>query len=600
VLAVLPAAEDPPGVSGTHATGTGVRAVLDPLLALQRDWQADEHLAAGRLLVAARGAVAARDGDTVDPVAAAAWGLLRTARSENPDRIALVDHDGTDASLRALASGTGPAESELALREGTWYAPRLAALPDTSAPDAGAAARPWDPDGTVLVTGGTGTLGGLVARRLVTGHGVRHLLLTGRRGAAAPGAAELAAELTALGAEVRIEACDAGDRDALAALLAGIPADRPLTAVVHAAGVLDDGVLPSLTPERLDTVLSAKADAALHLHDLTRELPLAAFVLFSSLAGVVGNAGQGNYAAANALLDGLAVRRRALGLPALSLAWGLWADGSALTGHLDGRERDRLGRDGVEPLTAEDGLALLDRALAGAPAAVVAARLDRAGLRRRAGAGLLPALFGGLVPAPARRAAAATPSGSLAERLGQVPEKDRERLVLDLVRETAALVLGHSDTGLIDDEHSFKELGFDSLTAVEFRNRLSAATGLRLPATVVFDHPSPAALATLLRTRAEEAAAKAADASGTDAASGSGPLAGLDALEKALALTPETDTDTRTEVGRRLRELLDGLEASAAAPTAGPEDVAGRIKSASASDLLDLIDSEFGRKARSK
>ncbi|MFJ7070523.1 SDR family NAD(P)-dependent oxidoreductase, partial [Streptomyces sp. NPDC101115] len=599
------------GTLGTVPTGADVRAVLDPLLALLRDWQADERLAAGRLLVAARGAVAVRDGDTVDPVAAAAWGLLRTARSENPDRIVLVDHDGTDASLRALAAGTGPGESELVLREGTWYAPRLTALPDTPRPDsgsdAGAEARPWNPDGTVLVTGGTGTLGGLVARRLVTGHGVRHLLLTGRRGPAAPGATELAAELTALGAEVRIEACDAGDRDALAALLAGIPADRPLTAVVHAAGVLDDGVIQSLTPERLDTVLAAKADAALHLHELTRELPLAAFVLFSSLAGVVGNAGQGNYAAANALLDGLAVRRRALGLPALSLAWGLWADGSALTGHLDGRERDRLGRDGVVPLTAEDGLALLDRALAGAPAAVVAARLDRAELRRRAGAGLLPPLFGGLVPAPARRAAAATPSGSLAERLGQVPEKERERLVLDLVRETAALVLGHSDTGLIDDDHSFKELGFDSLTAVEFRNRLSAATGLRLPATVVFDHPSPAALATLLRSRAEEAAAKAAAAPGTDPAAGADPLAGLDALEKALALTPEADTDTRTEVGRRLRELLSGLEASAStaaaaagSPKAGPEDVAARIKSASASDLLDLIDSEFGRKARSK
>ncbi|MFC8887569.1 beta-ketoacyl reductase, partial [Streptomyces cinereoruber] len=382
VLAVLPAAEEPPGAAGALPTGADVRAVLDPLLALLRDWQSDEHLTAGRLLVAARGAVAVRDGDTVDPVAAAAWGLLRTARSENPDRIALVDHDGTDASLRALAADAGPAESELALREGTWYTPRLTALPDAPGPGTGAdagtgaGARPWDPDGTVLVTGGTGTLGGLLARRLVTGHGVRHLLLTGRRGPSAPGAAELAAELTALGAEVRIEACDAGDRDALAALLAGIPADRPLTAVVHAAGVLDDGVVRSLTPERLDTVLSAKADAALHLHDLTRELPLAAFVLFSSLAGVVGNAGQGNYAAANALLDGLAVRRRALGLPALSLAWGLWADGSALTGHLDGRERDRLGRDGVVPLTAEDGLALLDRALAGAPAAVVAARLD--------------------------------------------------------------------------------------------------------------------------------------------------------------------------------------------------------------------------------
>ncbi|MFC7796037.1 SDR family NAD(P)-dependent oxidoreductase [Streptomyces cinereoruber] len=612
VLAVLPAAEEPPGAAGALPTGADVRAVLDPLLALLRDWQSDEHLTAGRLLVAARGAVAVRDGDTVDPVAAAAWGLLRTARSENPDRIALVDHDGTDASLRALAADAGPAESELALREGTWYTPRLTALPDAPGPGTGAdagtgaGARPWDPDGTVLVTGGTGTLGGLLARRLVTGHGVRHLLLTGRRGPSAPGAAELAAELTALGAEVRIEACDAGDRDALAALLAGIPADRPLTAVVHAAGVLDDGVVRSLTPERLDTVLSAKADAALHLHDLTRELPLAAFVLFSSLAGVVGNAGQGNYAAANALLDGLAVRRRALGLPALSLAWGLWADGSALTGHLDGRERDRLGRDGVVPLTAEDGLALLDRALAGAPAAVVAARLDRAELRRRAGAGLLPPLFGGLAPAPARRAAA-TPSGSLAERLGQVPEKDRERLVLDLVRETAALVLGHSDTGLIDDEHSFKELGFDSLTAVEFRNQLNAATGLRLPATVVFDHPSPAALATLLRDRAEETAVKAADAPDTNTntapAAGAGPLAGLDALEKALALTLETDTDTRAEIVRRLRDLLDGLEAPATpagSPAAGPEDVAGRIESASASDLLDLIDSEFGRKDRSK
>ncbi|MFC8887009.1 phosphopantetheine-binding protein, partial [Streptomyces cinereoruber] len=233
-------------------------------------------------------------------------------------------------------------------------------------------------------------------------------------------------------------------------------------------------------------------------------------------------------------------------------------------------------------------------------------RLDRAELRRRAGAGLLPPLFGGLAPAPARRAAA-TPSGSLAERLGQVPEKDRERLVLDLVRETAALVLGHSDTGLIDDEHSFKELGFDSLTAVEFRNQLNAATGLRLPATVVFDHPSPAALATLLRDRAEETAVKAADAPDTNTntapAAGAGPLAGLDALEKALALTLETDTDTRAEIVRRLRDLLDGLEAPATpagSPAAGPEDVAGRIESASASDLLDLIDSEFGRKDRSK
>ncbi|MYW85106.1 MULTISPECIES: type I polyketide synthase, partial [unclassified Streptomyces] len=583
----------------TAPTGAGLRAALTPLLSLLRDWLDDERLAAGRLVVAVRGAVAVSEAEAerVDPVAAAVWGLLRTARTENPDRIVLVDHDGTAASLDGLKAVPASEEAELALRQGAWYVPRLSAVP-ASRP-AEQPARPWDPDGTVLVTGGTGTLGALLARRLVTGHGVRRLLLTGRRGPAAPGAEELAAELSRLGAEVRIEACDVGDRAALAALLASVPADHPLTAVVHAAGVLDDGVLQSLTPERLDAVLAAKADAALHLHELTRDLPLAAFVLFSSLAGVVGNAGQANYAAANALLDGLAVHRRSQGQPALSLAWGLWEESSALTGHLEGQERDRLGRNGIVPLAAEEGLALLDLALAGGPAAVVAARLDLAELRRRSAAGLLAPLFTGLVKGPRRRASAAPVPKSLAERLGAVPEGERERLVLDLVRETAAVVLGHSDTGLIDDDHSFKELGFDSLTAVEFRNRLSAGTGLRLPATVVFDHPSPAALATLLRGRAE-AEAEAAGAPAGDGPAGADPLSGLAALEQALARTPESDTATRAEVGRRLRELLAGLPAPEAAPSGGAEGVAARIKSASAGDLLDLIDSEFGRKAGSQ
>lgn len=578
-------------------TGAGVRAALTPLLALLRDWLDDERLSTSTLLVAVRGAVAVRDGDGLDPVSAAVWGLLRTARTENPGRIVLVDHDGTAASLRALGSAVAAGEDEIALREGASYVPRLTAAPSVPSTTPAASRRAWDPDGTVLVTGATGTLGGLVARRLVTGHGARRLLLTSRRGPAAPGAAELTAELTTLGAEVRIEACDVSDRASLAALLATVPADNPLTAVVHAAGALDDGVIQSLTPERLATVLAAKADAALHLHELTRELPLAAFVLFSSLAGVVGNAGQGNYAAANALLDGLAAYRRALDLPALSLAWGLWADSSALTGHLDDRERDRLGRDGVVPLTAEDGLALLDSALAGAPAAVVAARLDRTELRRRAGAGLLPPLLSSLAKGPARRAAVVQAPKSLVKQLASVPEEERERLVLDLVRETAAVVLGHRDTGLIDDEHSFKELGFDSLTAVEFRNRLSATTGLRLPATVVFDHPSPAALAALLHSRARTEAAAGTAAGPVPVA---GPLAGLDALEQALALTPDADTGIRTEVGRRLRELLRGLEAPAASPAGPAPDVAARIESASATDLLDLIDSEFRRKAQPK
>ncbi|MFJ9891313.1 SDR family NAD(P)-dependent oxidoreductase, partial [Streptomyces sp. NPDC091287] len=582
------------GSLGTTPPGDGVRASLAPLLALLREWLDDERLTAGRLLVAVRGAVAVRDGDGVDPVAAALWGLLRTARTESPDRFVLVDHDGSAASLASLASAARAEEGELALREGVLYVPRLTVVPRLIQP-AAAAGRAWDPEGTVLVTGATGTLGRLVARRLVTEHGVRHLLLISRRGPAAPGAEEFAHELTALGAEVRVEACDASDRSALAALLDTVPADRPLTAVVHAAGALDDGVVQSLTPDRLDTVLAPKADAAMHLHELTRDLPLAGFVLFSSLAGVVGNAGQGNYAAANALLDGLAAHRRALGLPALSLAWGLWEDSSALTGHLGDQERHRLGRDGVVPLTREDGLGLLDVALAGGPASVVAARLDHAELRRQAGAGLLPPLFTALVKTPARRTAAAPALRSLAERLASVPEAEGERLVLDLVRETAAVVLGHGDTTLIDDEQSFKELGFDSLTAVEFRNRLSTATGQRLPATVVFDHPSPASLATVLRTRAQAETA-ASGATGTVA----DPLAGVDALERALAQTPDADTASRSEVARRLRELLRGLEGPTAAPADPAPDVSARIKSASTSDLLDLIDSEFGRKARSK
>ncbi|WP_307663418.1 SDR family NAD(P)-dependent oxidoreductase [Streptomyces sp. V1I1] len=582
VVACLPL---PSGSVGAHSA-EGVRAALGSLLALLQSWLDDERFAGSRLVTAVRRSVAVTDAESTEPAAAALWGLLRSARTENPDRIVLVDLDEDESSLRALPAAVASGESELAVRGGVLYTPRLAVSPEPTSRE-----RPLDPDGTVLITGATGTLGGLLARHLVTEHSARHLLLISRRGPQAPGAAELEAELTALGAEVRIESCDASDREALAGLLASIGSERPLTAVVHAAGALDDGVVQSLSPERFDAVLAAKADAAWNLHDLTRDTALSAFLLFSSLAGVVGNAGQGNYAAANAYLDGLAQHRRSLGLPAASIAWGLWAKSSGLTGHLGDRERDRLGRDGIVPLSADDGLALLDQVLAGQQATAVAARLDHAELRRRAAGGLLPPLFRGLVRVPERRSSGPAGAKSLAERLASVPESERDRLVLDLVRETAAVVLGHTDTALIDDDHSFKELGFDSLTAVEFRNRLTAATGLRLPATVVFDHPSPAALAARLRADAEPAEPESAAV--TD------PLAGLDALERALALTPREDTGTRTEVGRRLRELLHAWETEQ--PATGPEsDVASRIQTASATEILDLIDSEFGRKARSK
>ncbi|WP_308031252.1 SDR family NAD(P)-dependent oxidoreductase, partial [Streptomyces sp. CoH27] len=353
------------------------------------------------------------------------------------------------------------------------------------------------PEGTVLITGGTGGLGALLARHLVAVQGVRHLLLTSRRGPQAPGAAELATELRASGAEVTVVACDVADRAALAALLETVPAEHPLTAVVHAAGVLDDATLSALTPGRLASVLAPKADAAWHLHELTRGLDLASFTLFSSLAGVLGNAGQGNYAAANAVLDAVAARRRAEGLPATSLAWGPWAtDGMA--GDLDAADRERLARLGTVPLTADEGLALFDAA-AGLPGAFVAARLAPP----RHPDGEVPHLLRGLLPRPVRRAAqaASAPRSALTDRLARLPEAARAQALTDLVREQVADVLGHSGPATVDPGRPFKESGFDSLTAVELRNRLDAATGLRLPATLVFDHPTPEAVAALLHER---------------------------------------------------------------------------------------------------
>ncbi len=351
-----------------------------------------------------------------------------------------------------------------------------------------------DPDGTVLVTGGTGTLGARIARHLVTAHGVRRLLLLSRRGPDAPGATELAAELTALGTEVSVVACDAADRGALARVLA----DRPLTGVVHTAGVLDDGLLTSLDPAKLAAVLRPKLDAALNLHELTRERDLALFVLFSAAAGVFGTAGQGNYAAANTALDALAAHRRALGLPAVSLAWGLWAEASGMTGHLGAADLVRMSRGGMTGLSDAEGLALFDAAIARGEALAVPARLDLS-----ATDGPVPPLLRGLVRGTRRTATAVTglPVGDdLAARLRPLPAAERDRRLLELVRDHVAAVLGHDTAGEIEPGRSFAELGFDSLTAVELRNRLGAATGLRLPATLVFDHPAPAALVTFLRT----------------------------------------------------------------------------------------------------
>ncbi|MBT2230736.1 type I polyketide synthase, partial [Nonomuraea sp. NEAU-A123] len=352
--------------------------------------------------------------------------------------------------------------------------------------------------GTVLVTGGTGGLGALVARHLVTVHGVRDLLLVSRSGMSATGAAELLQELSGLGARVRVAACDVADRDALAKVLAEVSAQAPLRGVVHAAGALDDGVLDSLTPERVDAVLRPKVAGAWNLHELTRELDVSAFVLFSSAAGVLGDAGQSNYAAANVFLDALAAHRRAHGLAAVSLAWGFWEQRSNMSAHLREADIARMERSGARGLSSEEGLALFDAALTVDEALLAPIRLDLAAMRRES-ASVHP-LLRGLVHMPAQRnvAASAVPAGAvsaLERQLAGLPETERDQVLVSLIRAQAATVLGHADAASVDAGRAFKELGFDSLTAIELRNRLNAATGLRLSATLVFDYPTPAVLA---------------------------------------------------------------------------------------------------------
>jgi polyketide synthase 12 len=352
-----------------------------------------------------------------------------------------------------------------------------------------------DPERTVLITGGTGGLGGLVAGHLVSEHGARRLLLASRGGPKAEGAADLKADLEQLGATVRIEACDVSDRTALQALLDSIDPDHPLGAVVHTAGTLDDGTIDSLDAERLGSVFAPKAAAAWHLHELTEGMELSAFVLFSSVAGVLGNPGQANYAAANSFLDALASHRLANDLPATSIAWGFWERESGMTAALTDADKARLRRRGMEALSDERGLAMFDAAVLFDRAPALAAPIDAAGLKALAAARVLPPILSDLV---AKRSGRRRPTVSLASKLASVPAAQHEILVRDLVRAETAAVLGHASAEEVATDLPFNELGFDSLAAVELRNRLGAATDIRLPATVVFDHPSVASLAEYL------------------------------------------------------------------------------------------------------
>ncbi|HEV2637460.1 MAG TPA: SDR family NAD(P)-dependent oxidoreductase, partial [Actinocrinis sp.] len=516
ILRVPPTAEAGPG---------DVLQITTEVLGALQTWlgaleAAPEPSAEARLVVVTHGAVDAAG--SPDLAAAAVWGLVRSAQSENPGRFLLVDVDadyqgGAADEQIALALAVG--EPQSSVRGTQVRVPRLvraAAIPaDPAQPAAG-----FGPGDTVLLTGASGTLGGVFARHAAE-QGVTELILVSRRGADAPGMAELVADLTASGVRTQAVACDLADRAAVADLIG----DRPsITAVVHAAGVVDDAVLTGLTPQRLAAVFAAKVDAAANLDAATRDLPLARFVVFSSVSGILGGAGQANYAAANSYLDALMAARRSQGRPGLSLAWGLWEQDSGLTGGLAEADRARMARGGIRALTTTEGTALFDAALRAADerAVLIPVGLDVAVLRT--GGRHVPELLRALVPASGRRRAFtdARAAATLRDRLAELTAAEQAAELTDLVRTAVAAVLGHAGAAAVDPARPFKEFGFDSLTSVELRNRLSEATGLRLPATTVFDYPTPNALAAHLRTELFGEDEAAATPTGTTPAALSG------------------------------------------------------------------------------
>ena len=631
-VVVLPA----PFTGPERDVAARTRGSAAALLGVVQQWLGDPRFTATRLVVAF-----AEDGEAGDGsdavVAAALRGLVRSAQAEHPGRIVLLDwtRHATAAHWHAALAGQEP---EISVRSGGVYAPRLMRR---AAGEAGAEVLSFAAGGTVLLTGGTGGLGALTARHLVQRYGVRHLLLAGRRGLDAPGARDLRAELGALGAHVEVAACDVSDRAQVAALLAAVPAEHPLTGVVHAAGVLDDVAFTALTPAGVEAALGPKADAAWHLHELTSDLPLSAFVMFSSMTGTLGNPGQANYAAASAFLDALARYRHTQGLPASALAWGVWDIDGGMSGRLTVADIQRLSASGLVPLPAADNLALLDLALTTRVPVLLPLRPNTAALRALRSS-LLPVLSGclsssvyekpldpaiaieamatavthretqvvvsNLNPAALTAQAGSTdpllativaesrgpavsegsssdsePAGHpLRERLMSLPDGEREAELLIVLRGWAATVLGHGDTAAVDPGQVFRDLGFDSLAAIRFRNLISAETGVAFPASVVFDYATPAALASHVLTKLFP-----------ESASGVGAvLAQTDRLEALVASLPPEDL-VGTGLASRLSALASRLNSPAGAVQ--PDATAAQqLEEADAESVFAFIDKQLG------
>ncbi|MGW4690688.1 SDR family NAD(P)-dependent oxidoreductase, partial [Streptomyces sp. NPDC004244] len=588
-----PGAEGVPVASDARGEG-GVDVVrkltADTLVTAQR-LLSDTRLDPVELVWVTSGAVDAGDG-VRDLARAGLWGLLRSARTENAERvIRLVDTDACSPTLSRALSVEG--EPELAVRGEEILAARL--LRPAGPADAERAPRPLDAHGTVLITGGTGELGRHVAGHLVRAYGVRHLVLTSRSGARAPGVSDVVDHLKAAGAEtVRIEACDVTDREQLAELLAGVPEDHPWTGVVHLAAALDDGLLSAQDPDRLWGVMEPKVAGALHLHELTRDLglDLSLFALFSSVAGVLGGAGQSTYAAANTFLDALAVRRRAEGLPATSLAWGLWEPaGVGLTDGLGRADLARMRRQGISALSAEQALRLLEAALGRPEPHLVPVKLDIGALQRGVDKGEdVPVLLRGLLRSRLRRAHdTETAPTAFRDRLARLSAKERRRTVLQTVQREASVVLGLPDASDVEPHQVFKDVGLDSLMAVELRRRLSAATGMPLPATLAFDHPTPDAITAFVL---EQLAPPAAQAPAPGAADDALTPEQIDSLVRLLrSVTPEElEAQGLTSAFHHLKSGL----ARAAAP-ASPESTAIELDTGSTTeDLLQFLDDKFG------